>query len=123
MLAVDETPLAVEWYRRALGATLLWSLGSVAGMELHGAPFFLGQPEKNGWETPAKLGITSTRIEVFCDNPDELVARAVAAGAEGRHDRIREHRMPWGVHRQGGFNDPFGHIWLVGDRSPLRQFP
>lgn len=123
MLAVDDTPLAVEWYRRALGATLLWSLGSVAGMELHGAPFFLGQPEKNGWETPAKLGITSTRIEVFCDNPDELVARAVAAGAEGRHDRIREHRMPWGVHRQGGFNDPFGHIWLVGDRSPLRQFP
>jgi hypothetical protein len=23
------------------------------------------------------------------------------------------------VHRQGGFLDPFGHLWLVGDRSPL----
>jgi uncharacterized glyoxalase superfamily protein PhnB len=27
--------------------------------------------------------------------------------------------MPWGKHRQGGFFDPFGHLWLVGDTSPL----
>ena len=27
------------------------------------------------------------------------------------------HQAPWGTHRQGGFVDPFGHIWLVGDRS------
>jgi PhnB protein len=27
--------------------------------------------------------------------------------------------MPWGTHRQGGFRDPFGHNWSVGDRSPL----
>jgi PhnB protein len=27
--------------------------------------------------------------------------------------------MPWGVHRPGGFLDPFGHLWLVGDRSSL----
>jgi PhnB protein len=27
--------------------------------------------------------------------------------------------MPWGAHRQGGFLDPFGHLWLVGDMSPL----
>ena len=123
MLAVDDTPRAVEWYQRALGATLLWSLGSVAGMELLGAPFFLGQPEKNGWESPARLGITSARVEVFCDNPDQLVARALATGAKGSLDRIRDHQMPWGVHRQGGFTDPFGHIWLVGDRSPLTRHP
>jgi uncharacterized glyoxalase superfamily protein PhnB len=28
--------------------------------------------------------------------------------------------MPWGIHRQGSFVDPFGHLWLVGDESPLR---
>jgi hypothetical protein len=44
---------------------------------------------------------------------------AVAAGADGRVDEVRDHEMPWGVHRQGGFIDPFGHLWLVGDRSPL----
>ncbi len=34
-------------------------------------------------------------------------------------DVIRDHERPWGTHRQGGFIDPFGHLWLVGDRSPL----
>ncbi len=46
--------------------------------------------------------------------------RAVTAGADGSVDQIRNHQAPWGVHRQGGFIDPFGHLWLVGDRSPLR---
>ena len=120
MLAVEDTPSAVEWYKRALGATVLWSLGSVAGLEIAGAPFFLGEPANNGWESPAKLGITSTRMEIFCDDPDEFIARAVEAGARG-NDPIRNHQMPWGIHRQGGFIDPFGHIWLVGDRSPLHN--
>lgn len=122
MLAVTDVPAAVEWYKKALGATVLWSLGSVAGLEIAGSPFFLGQPENNGWESPQKLGTTTTRIEVFCDDPDSFVARAVQTGANG-NDKVREHEAPWGTHRQGGFVDPFGHIWLVGARSPLNRFP
>src|SRR5262245_38061998 len=123
MLAVADTPTAVEWYKRALGATVLWSLGSVAGLEIAGAPFFLGEPANNGWESPAKLGITSTRVEVFCDDPDAVIARALEAGAEGSLDDIKDQQAPWGIHRQGGFVDPFGHIWFVGDKSPLSQYP
>ena len=123
MLAVADTPTAVEWYKRALGATVLWSLGSVAGLEIAGAPFFLGEPANNGWESPTKLGITSTRVEVFCDDPDAVIARALQAGAQGSPEDTRDHQAPWGIHRQGGFVDPFGHIWLVGDRSPLSRFP
>lgn len=123
MLAVADAPTAVAWYTRALGATLLWSLGEVAGMEIAGAPFFLAEPANNGWESPTVLGVTSTRIEVFCDDPDAFIARAVEAGADGDFDPIRDHSAPWGRHRQGGFRDPFGHIWLVGDRSPLKRFP
>ncbi len=123
MLAVTDTPAALAWYKRALGATELWSLGGVAGLEIAGAPFFLGEPEANGWESPTKLGITSARIEVFCDDPDSFVARAVKAGAKGSLDPVRNHEAPWGTHRQGGFVDPFGHIWLVGDTSPLKRHP
>ncbi len=123
MLAVTDVPAAVTWYKQALGATELWNLGSVAGLEIAGAPFFLGEPENNGWESPAKLGMPSARVEVFCDDPDAFIARAVEAGARGDFDPIRDHRAPWGIHRQGGFIDPFGHIWLVGDRSPLSRFP
>jgi uncharacterized glyoxalase superfamily protein PhnB len=123
MLAVADAPAAVLWYKKALGAQQLWSLGSVAGMEIAGSAFFVGEPANNGWESPAKLGITSTRIEVFCDDPDTFIARAVQAGANGGFDMIRNHEAPWGIHRQGGFIDPFGHIWLVGDMSPLNPFP
>jgi len=121
MLAVTDAPAAVAWYENALGAIVLWSLGSVAGLEIEGAAFFVGEPANNGWESPQKLGITSTRVEVFCNNPDAFIARAVQAGANGSFDKIKNHEAPWGVHRQGGFIDPFGHIWLVGDKSPLSR--
>ena len=121
MLAVSDTPAAVEWYQRALGATLLWSLGSVAGLEIAGAPFFLGQPANNGWESPSKLGTTSTRVEVFCDDPDTTIARALEAGATRILD-TRDNQRPWGTHRQGAFRDPFGHLWFVGDKSPLSRY-
>lgn len=123
MLAVEDTLTAINWYKRALGATELWNMGPVVGMEIDGAPFFLGQPAKNGWESPTKLGITSARVELFCDEPDALIARALEAGAKGSLDTLQNHQRPWGTHRQGGFTDPFGHIWLVGDKSPLRPFP
>jgi len=123
MLAVADAQAALAWYKRALGATELWNLGSVVGMEINGAPMFLGEPQNNGWETPVKLGAPSVRVEVFCDDPDSFIARAVEAGAKGSLDPIRNHRMPWGIHRQGSFIDPFGHKWLVGDRSPLSRHP
>jgi catechol 2,3-dioxygenase-like lactoylglutathione lyase family enzyme len=66
MLAVTDTPTAVDWYKRALGATELWSLGSVAGMEIAGARFFLGEPAKNGWESPAKRGHFSMTVGDRC---------------------------------------------------------
>ena len=123
MLAVQSAAEAADWYGRALGAVRLWDLGSVVGLEVAGAAFFLGEPANNGWESPAKLGITSTRVEVFCDDPDSMIARALQAGAKGSLNDIKDHHAPWGTHRQGHFTDPFGHIWLVGDRSPLGRFP
>lgn len=123
MLAVADAQAAAEWYREALGATTLWDLGSVVGMSVDGAPIFLGEPENNGWDSPATIGTRTVRIEVFVDDPDAFIARAVAAGADGSDHRARDHQMPWGTHRQGGFVDPFGHLWFVGDRSPLHPHP
>jgi PhnB protein len=96
MLAVEDARAALGWYKRAVGATELWNLGSAVGMEIDGAPFFLGQSERNGWKTPAKLGVPSAWIEVFCDDPDALIAWALEAGAAGNLDRICNHQVPWG---------------------------
>ena len=69
MVAVPDAPAAVAWYKRALGAVELWNLGSVAGLEITGAPFFVGEPANNGWESPMKLGMPSVRVEVFATIP------------------------------------------------------
>jgi len=123
MLAVPSAPAAADWYKRALGATELWNLGGVVGLEIEEAPFFLHETTGTGFGSPAALGATTVRVEVFSENPDAFIARAVAAGADGSLNEIRDHQAPWGVHRQGGFTDPFGHVWLVGDKSPLKPFP
>ena len=120
MLIVPDAAAAIAWYTRALDARVLWDLGGVAGLEVAGAPFFLHEVNsRNPAETdPREAGTTSTRIELFVEDPDAVLERALAAGATPG-STVEDHETPWGIHRQGGFKDPFGHNWSVGDRSPL----
>lgn len=124
MLIVSDAAAAVRWYKMALGASQLWNLDGVAGLHCDGAPFFLHEavPGKSQEPSPTDVGSTTTRIEVFVDAPDDLVERASNAGATDV-EPVTEHDAPWGPHRQGGFTDPFGHRWSVGDRTPLEAFP
>jgi PhnB protein len=123
MLIVPEGGQAVAWYKSALGAGVLWDLGGVAGLHLQGAPFFIHEavPGKEKEPSPNQVGHTTTRIEVFVQEPGTLIDRAAAAGAVDV-ELPTDHQAPWGSHRQGGFTDPFGHRWSVGDRTPLDRF-
>lgn len=118
MLAVDDAAEASAWYQQALGAKELWSLGSVRALELEGVCLFLHEPT-DVFQTPSAIGATTVRLEIFSDDPDSILARAIDAGATGSDGQIHDYETPWGPHRQGGFADPYGHHWLVGDKSPL----
>jgi len=124
MLIVSDAAAAVGWYTRALRAEVSWDLGGVAALRVQGAPFLVHEvvPGKARETSPDRAGLTTTRIEVFVDDPDALLARASGAGASDVED-VSDHDAAWGTHRQGGFTDPFGHRWSVGDRSPLQRFP
>lgn len=124
MLIVPDANAAVSWYTRALGASPLWDLDGVAGLHLDGAPFFVHEavPGKEREPSPADAGMTTTRVEVLVDTPDDLVERAARAGAVDV-EPVTDHEVPWGTHRQGGFTDPFGQRWSVGDRTPLEPYP
>ncbi len=91
MLIVPEGDAAVTWYREALGAEVLWDLGGVAGLQVGGAPFFLHEanPENPAEDSPDRVGQTSVRIEVFVEDPDGFIERAVAAGAQSGLARHR----------------------------------
>ena len=120
MLIVADAAAAATWYLEALGADRLWDLGGVAALELGGAPFLLHEavPGKSHESSPTEVGLTTTRVELFLDAPEAMIERAERAGATGV-EPVTGHTVPWGTHRQGGFTDPFGHRWSVGDRTPL----
>jgi len=120
MLIVPDAGAAIAWYRDALGAVVAWDLGGVASLTVDGAHFFLHEvnPRNPTESSPDRAALTSIRIELFVKDPDAVVARAVAAGATPGAP-VEDHDRPWGTHRQGGFTDPFGHVWSVGDTSPL----
>jgi PhnB protein len=90
--------------------------------KLGGAPFYIHEsnPGNSLEKSPLDAGVTSTRIELFVDNPEDVMMSALTAGAT-IGSQIEDHSRPWGIHRQGGFKDPFGHNWSVGDKSPLES--
>jgi len=122
MLIVSDADKAVQWYGDALGAEVLWDLGGVAGLHVAGAPFFIHEavPGREREPSPSEVGMTTTRIEIFADDAGALIDRAAAAGATDV-EPLTDHETPWGNHSQGGFTDPFGHRWSVGDLTPLRN--
>jgi uncharacterized glyoxalase superfamily protein PhnB len=124
MLAVSDGNAAIEFYKAAFGATVLWHLGDgddvVAGLSVCGARFFLAtEAPAYGTRAPAAAGFTTVRIELFVDDPETVQRQAVAAGAAfGSPVTVHTHSTtgPYPIRRmlQGGVVDPFGHRWLIG---------
>ena len=124
MLAVNDGNAAIEFYKAAFGATVLWHLDGgrqvVAGLAIDGARFFLAhESPPHGTRAPASLGFTTVRIELFVDDPVAVQNAALAAGAT-LHSPVLEHEHetfgPSPIRRmlQGAVLDPFGHMWLIG---------
>jgi PhnB protein len=124
MLAVSNGSAAIDFYKAAFGAQLLWHLGAehdvIAGLSIGGANFFLAPESPDfGTRNPASAGFTTVRIELFVDDPVEIHRKAVSAGAV-QHSPVQEHLHntigPQPVKRmlQGAVVDPFGHLWLIG---------
>jgi uncharacterized glyoxalase superfamily protein PhnB len=91
----------------------------IAGLSVDDAEFFLAQASPpHGTHSPESVRGTTVRIELFVDDPQAALARAVAAGAEERSP-VTEHShstTTGGTFRmlQGMVVDPFGHYWLIG---------
>lgn len=124
MLAVSNANAAIDFYKAAFDASVLWHLGNddhvVAGLSVHGARFFLAtESPPYGTRSPDSAGFTTVRIELFVDDPVAVQRQAIAAGATFRSP-VEEHGHsmsgPRPIRRilQGGVIDPFGHMWLIG---------
>jgi len=122
-LSVRNGARAVDFYKRAFGATELSRITSpdgalVAEMSIDGARFFVADesPEHKNF-SPESLGGSSVRIDLFVVDPDALQRRAVAAGATEVFP-VADQNFGY---RMGRVMDPFGHHWLIGKPLATRS--
>jgi PhnB protein len=116
VLTVIDAEAAVTFYKRAFGAEEVvrnsYPDGRiVAEMSVGNARFRVAdEAVESGNVSPRTLNGTTVRINLFLEDPDGFVARAVANGAV---EVAPVADQSYGL-RQGRIADPFGHHWLIG---------
>ena len=115
-LAVDNAEKAIEFYKRAFGATEkmrgLGPGGKImhAELEIGESVLMLADPMPQSTVKPPKeLGGTSVGIFLYVEDVDEVVRQAIDAG--GTVTMAVEDQF-WGD-RFGVVADPFGHQWQI----------
>ena len=115
-LIVNQRVKAIEFYKKAFGAKEMFRVeregGKIGHAELRigDARIMLADvcPEKGG-RSPEECNGTSISIYLYIKNVDDVVKRAISAGAI--LDKPVE-SMFWGD-RCGVLKDPYGHLWCV----------
>lgn len=113
-LWVDRAGAAVAFYLEAFGATVLHRVGEgdeiVAQLAVGDAAFWVsGAGPEMGRFSPTAIGGATSRTLLVVPDPEEMVERAVRAGAVPKSPVADEHG--W---RLGRVVDPFGHEWEIG---------
>jgi uncharacterized glyoxalase superfamily protein PhnB len=116
-LCVRDAAKAIEFYRNVFGATeklrLVESGGRIGHAELdfNGSTLMLSEeyPEY-GINGPETIGGTPVTIHLHVDSADEVIDRAIGAGATLE----RPVQDQFYGERSGSFRDPFGHRWNIG---------
>lgn len=114
-LIVNDCAKAIEFYKKIFGAKEAFRMergGKIAHTELKigDARIMLsdGCPEM-GAHSPEKFGGSPVSIHFYTKNVDDVIRRAVAAGAQLKR-AVQD--MFYGD-RSGVVTDPFGHQWFI----------
>ncbi len=118
-LTVKGGSAAIEFYQRALGATVKDRMDGPDGSLMHAAldigdsRFMLSDefPEW-GFRSPQSLGGTPVSLYLYVADVDAVFAQAIKEGAK-ELSAVKDEF--WGD-RSGQFLDPFGHKWMVSTR-------
>ncbi len=118
-LSIDGATEAIEFYKRAFGATEHGLIETPDGKVAHSEvkigdtvvrlcdnlPIFTAK-------APTELGGTTVEIFLFVEDVDDVFRRAAEAGATVDAEPTNQF---WGD-RLGRLTDPFGHHWLIASR-------
>lgn len=119
-LAIQGAADAIEFYKRAFGATETMRIQEPGGRIGH-AELKIGKanimlsdeyPEM-GVRGPHTLGGSAVTIHLYVEDVDALAAKAIAAGAQV----LRPVADQFYGDRGGKFEDPYGHLWYFATHT------
>ena len=116
---------AIDFYKKAFGATELMRMGA-PGEKIGHADLQIGDshlmiadefPEM-GFLSPQSVGGSPVMIHLYVEDADATTARAVTAGAKV----VKPVEDQFYGDRGGQIDDPFGHKWYVSTRKEDLSF-
>ena len=124
-LAIEGAQAAIDFYKKAFGATELMRMGA-PGEKIGHADIQIGDshlmladefPEM-GFLSPQTVGGSPVMIHLYVEDADATTARAVAAGARV----VKPVEDQFYGDRGGQLDDPFGHKWYISTRKEDLSF-
>lgn len=115
-LVVNQGSKAIEFYKKAFGATEIMRMDGPGGTIAH-AELRIGDSRimlsdlvmQKEFSAPSLTSPTSISLMIYVENVDKAAAQAIAAGIKTE----REVQDQFYGDRSGSFLDPFGHRWTI----------
>jgi len=115
-LIIDGAAEAIEFYKRAFGATEMLRMADPQGKVGH-AEIKIGdsvimladEHPAMGYRSPRSLGGSSVSILLYLADVDSVFERAIKSGAKAQRAVVDQFYGD----RSGTLEDPFGHVWTV----------
>ena len=119
-LIVQNAAAAIEFYKRAFGATELMRLTDPRGKVGHAeikigdSPIMLADemPEM-GFRSPQSIGGAGISLLLYVEDVDTRFRQATGAGAKV----LRPVQDQFYGDRSGTLEDPFGHVWTLATHT------
>ncbi|HEX2271599.1 MAG TPA: VOC family protein [Pyrinomonadaceae bacterium] len=114
-LIIDGAAQALEYYKKAFGATELFRMeheGKIghAEMKIGDSPFMLSDEHSEmGYRGPKALGGSPVGLMIYVDDVDAIFKQAIEAGGT----EMKAVQDQFYGDRSGTLTDPFGHVWTV----------
>ena len=115
-LIVQGAAGAIEFYKKAFGASELMRFGGLDGkighaeIRIGNSPVMLADEYPDmGFRSPQALGGAGVSLMVYVEQVDAVFKRAIAAGAK----ELRPLTNQFYGDRSGTLQDPFGHVWTI----------
>ncbi len=114
-LIVKDASRAIEYYKKAFGATEIMRFPGPNNTVMHAeiqigdSRLMLADEGQNEYRSPQQLGGTPVSLMIYVNDVDKVFNQAVSAGAK----QSRPVQDQFYGDRSGNLIDPFGHVWTV----------